>query len=176
MNGVHSHRCGLALGQFMPEVGCGHTWSHPDSTIDAPNTVFKEAHRCPRCGRGPWTYKVETSGEIEAMLKDYLNYENERNHKNHALYERLMRRALGQDTQILVKHHLTFEVAGQEPNEVPSADTLMFDHDLMTKVFGHRALAVMAQLAIRAAEERDEKLLWWLERVEAESTGAEGGL
>jgi hypothetical protein len=89
-------------------------------------------------------------------MKDYLAAENERNHRNHRVYERFMRLATGEDTNVLVKHHITFEVAADgEPNEVPSADTLMFCHELMEKVFGMSALALMAQLAVRPVEERD---------------------
>lgn len=96
-------------------------------------------------------------------MKDYLTAENERNHRNHRLYERLMRLAVGKDARVLVAHHLTFDVAAggeEEPNEVPSADTLMFCHVLMTQVFGLGALAVMAQLAVRPVEggERDKHL------------------
>lgn len=106
-------------------------------------------------------------------MKDYLMAENNRNHKNHRLYERLMRLAVGDDARVLVAHHLTFDVAKggeEEPNEIPSADTLMFCHELMTRVFGPSAMAIMAQLAVRPVEggERDahlENMLSLRERV-----------
>ena len=91
-------------------------------------------------------------------MKDYLVAENDRNHKNHALYERMLRKAFGPDTRILVAHHLTFEVAGGEPVEIPSADTFMFDHLLMQRVFGEDAGEVMAQLALTPTETRDQVL------------------
>lgn len=90
--------------------------------------------------------------------KNYEQYENDRNARNHQLYERLVRKAFGADTNILVVHHITFQVAGGEPNEIPSADTLMFDHVLMRKVFGDDAGEVMAQLALTPVETRDQVL------------------
>lgn len=93
-------------------------------------------------------------------MKDYLNSENERNHHNHALYERLLRLAFGPDVSVLVGHHLTFTLeAGGDPNEIPSADTTMFDHDLMARAFGTPGCyEVMAQLALEPAVQRDRRL------------------
>jgi hypothetical protein len=93
-------------------------------------------------------------------MKDYLTAENERNHHNHVLYERLLRLAFGPDIQILVAHHLTFEMAGSgDPNEIPSADTLIFDHDLMGRAFGTPGCyEVIAQLALEPAVQRDRRL------------------
>lgn len=118
-------------------------------------------------------------------MKDYLAAENARNHRNHRLYERFLRMAFGPEATVLVAHHLNYEVAegsGGEPIEIPSADTMMFCHELMEKVFGiddmHYA---MAQLAVRPVEERDPHFELLLDRLEekkrvknlsvAESTG-----
>lgn len=100
------------------------------------------------------------------MLKNYEVYENERNLRNHKLYERMVRKALGADTNILVVHHITFQVAGGEPNEIPSADTLMFDHVFMRKVFGEDYGEVMAQLALTPVETRDQVLMNFMEHLE----------
>lgn len=96
-------------------------------------------------------------------MKDYLVSENERNHRNHALYERMLRKAFGQDTAIMVVHHITVEVAGGEPFEIPSADTLMFDHVLMQRIFGEDSGEVMAQLALTPTETRDKVLSNFME-------------
>jgi hypothetical protein len=62
----HTHACGLGDGEG---TGCGHTWSHDDSCATLPDKEFKEAHTCPNCGAGPWTFKVESSrGAITSAL------------------------------------------------------------------------------------------------------------
>lgn len=100
-------------------------------------------------------------------MKNYLQYENERNQRNHKLYERLMRLAFGKDATILVAHHLNFELVGdEEPTEIPSADTLMFDHQLMQKVFGDNFYFYVAQLAVRPVEQRDVHLAFLLDKLE----------
>lgn len=90
-------------------------------------------------------------------IKDYLGYENQRNKRNAGTYAKLMQLALGDDVQILIGHHLTFEVGSDlsTENEIPSADCLMFDHDIMGKVFGVRAQEYMAELAVLPCEQRD---------------------
>lgn len=95
------------------------------------------------------------------MLKNYLVYEDERNQRNHRLYERMLRRAFGgADVTVLIAHHLNFMTEGMDkPVEIPSADTLMFDHDIMTRVFGHsRAHEIMRQLATVPCDMRDDVL------------------
>lgn len=100
------------------------------------------------------------------MTKNYEAYENDRNARNHQLYEKLVRKAFGADTNILVVHHITFAVAGSDPNEIPSADTLMFDHVIMNRVFGEDAGEVMAQLALTPVETRDKVLNNFMEMKE----------
>jgi hypothetical protein len=92
-----------------------------------------------------------------ADIKDYLSTENARNRAHHKLYERLMKAATGCD-DILIAHHLTFSLPGCEPNEVPSADTLIFCHDMMQKAFGGAYLHVMMSLAVEPNETREELL------------------
>lgn len=91
--------------------------------------------------------------------KDYLGTENARNKKHAELYTRIIRKAIG-SCDVLVGHHLTFEIGGDlsTENEIPSADTLLFDHDIMGAVFGDKAFLVMQSLAIMPADRRDELL------------------
>jgi hypothetical protein len=95
-------------------------------------------------------------------MKDYLGFENARNKEHAALYERLLRIALKDEKSIsvLIGHHICFECDGKldTENEIPSADCLMFDHDLMTKVFGDSAVNVMLALALVPMEVRDDTL------------------
>lgn len=97
------------------------------------------------------------------IVKDYLSYENTRNKTHAALYERLMRAAFG-ECAVIVGHHLTFEKNGDltTENEIPSADTLIFDHEVMKAVFGGQAKSIMMHLASVPAEERDLLLERWL--------------
>lgn len=99
------------------------------------------------------------------MFKDYLVYENQRNHDNHKIFQRFLQAALGeQKIEVLVAHHIVYTVldangdAVGEPNEIPSADTLLFDPDLMTAVFGEKARAIMMTLCHRTPDLREKVL------------------
>ena len=93
-------------------------------------------------------------------MKDFLSFEQARNKHRAALYEKMLRIAFGESCAVLVGHHIGFEFGGDinTENEIPSADTLLFDHDIMGKVFGSRSLAIMAELATIPAEKRDTRL------------------
>lgn len=92
-------------------------------------------------------------------MKDYLGYENKRNKDHAELYVRMIQKAFADEgnCEVLIGHHVTFEVNGvlSSENEIPSADTMMFDHDIMTRVFGTRAFAIMAILAATPCNGRD---------------------
>ena len=94
----------------------------------------------------------------QTTIKDYLGTENARNKANAALFTALLQAAFGPDIDVLVGHHITFERHGQidSENEVPSADTLIFDHAIMFKVFGERALSIMLRAAAKPCEQREE--------------------
>lgn len=103
-------------------------------------------------------------------IKDYLGYENARNKRNAATYERLIKRAIGPGVKVavLVGHHITFELNGDlaTENEVPSADCLMFDHDFMGKVFGPHAVQIMQELVAVDCDKRDKMLKDFLDEIE----------
>lgn len=92
------------------------------------------------------------------MVKDYLGEENQRNKRHADLFQKLLQLAFGANVDVLVGHHLTFEVHGDisTENEVPAADTLLFDHDIMGKVFGSDAVPLMQRLAATRCEQREE--------------------
>lgn len=100
-------------------------------------------------------------------MKDYLSAENARNHRNHKIYERLLKAATGAG-EVLIVHHLTFMIPGQEANEIPSADTLIFDLELMTNVFGSKAQSVMQQLAVCNVDTRDALLEQYMDSLVSE--------
>lgn len=94
------------------------------------------------------------------QIKDYLESENARNREHAALFERIVKMAFGQDAAVLVGHHIGFEFAGDinTENEIPSADTMMFCHDLMKRIFGDAHLSIMSDLAKTPSEHRDARL------------------
>lgn len=99
-------------------------------------------------------------------MKDWLSYEQSRNKANASLYERILTIAdLGPDIAVLIGHHIGFEFNKDlsTENEIPSADTLIFDHDIMSRVFGSRFVAIMAELATVPADRRDSALKRHLE-------------
>lgn len=92
--------------------------------------------------------------------KDYLEYENKRNKSNSRLYIDIMKCALGEGWDVLVGHHILYQFGGDvtTENEVPAADTLMFDHDIMRAVFGGKCIEIMQELVCLTCDERDEEL------------------
>lgn len=103
-------------------------------------------------------------------IKDYLGFEHARNKRNAAVYEQLIRLAYareGSSIMTLTGHHLTFELDGDlsTENEIPSADCMMFDHEIMGRVFGSRAIAIMQGLAAVPCDQRDAILAYEVAKV-----------
>lgn len=92
--------------------------------------------------------------------KDYLGFENARNRKYAGLYTDIVKLALGCRWAVLIGHHILYEYDGRldTANEIPSADTLMFDHPIMRAVFGERCIEIMRELAAVPCEQRDQML------------------
>lgn len=95
--------------------------------------------------------------------KYWLQAENDRNTHHGLIFVDLIKRAFGVDEVVMVGHHFVFEpdAAMQKRdltqlNEIPSADTMIFDHDIMGAVFGDRARAIMIECACTPAAQRDE--------------------
>lgn len=88
--------------------------------------------------------------------KDYLTWENGRNHRAKKLYTDIMHEAFGASEGIVIGHHLTFDE--DDPDEIPSADTLIFDHTVARKIWGSGYLDVLRQLAQVPCELRDDLL------------------
>lgn len=98
-------------------------------------------------------------------VRKYFRDEVARNKASAALFEDMLRYAFGPKTVVIVGHHLTVEDSTgtteeniQTENEIPSADTFMFDHDIMGALFGDDALMVMQALASVRVELRDKLL------------------
>lgn len=100
-------------------------------------------------------------------VKDYLSSETVRNKQHASTYERFLKAALPERRlSVFVGHHISFEIDGDlsTENEIPSADCLMFDHELMGTVFGqHNGVAIMRDLAGYNCDERDARFKFWLD-------------
>lgn len=90
--------------------------------------------------------------------------ENERNHRNRELFKAVIREAYGVE-DVMIGHHLYYEncQTGNDgspyhhPQEIPSADALIFNHDVARKLWGgEHYLAVLRRLASEPIETRDE--------------------
>lgn len=95
--------------------------------------------------------------------KYWLAWENERNVQHGPVFIELIRRAFAVDEVVMVGHHFVFEPKAAmqhldltKLNEIPSADTLLFDHEIMSEVFGPAdAIDIMVALARLPAAKRD---------------------
>lgn len=98
--------------------------------------------------------------------KYYLQAENDRNTHHGSLFIDIIKRAFGVDEVVMVGHHFVFEPQTAmtaldltQLNEIPSADTIIFDHDIMGSVFGARdSIRIMQDLASLPVALRDARL------------------
>lgn len=95
-----------------------------------------------------------------AQPRPYLEDENGRNKAHGQIYISLVKAAFGGEYQVFVGHHIAYQRGGDlsTQNEIPSADALMFDHDIMRATFGDRAISCMQRLASVPTEQRDAML------------------
>lgn len=99
-------------------------------------------------------------------MKNYLQSELQRNHEHKHVYDRLLKRAVA-NCRVETGHHITLHIEGEEDgNEVPSADTVLFDHDFMKAVFGDGYRMVIMDLALEPAEGRENLLDRHLDQLE----------
>lgn len=96
-------------------------------------------------------------------------WENKRNKTSGDLFERIIIEATGA-SKVIIAHHLTYVAEGfgtdedgrQYPIEVveelPSADTLIFDHVIARKIWGVRWREMLKELALEPVETRDALL------------------
>lgn len=88
----------------------------------------------------------------------YLSGEGKRNRANADLFQALLCLAWGDDCQVITGHHVSFLFNGDlsTEDEVPSADSLLFDHDVMKTVFPADYLAIMAHIAVLPRYDRED--------------------
>jgi hypothetical protein len=100
---------------------------------------------------------------------DFILDEKRRNWENRETYGRLMRRGLGcQQAQIVFSHHLVFHPGPNiPPQEIPAADTLIFNPAIMAKAFGPiGGRQIAAHLATLDLDARDRQLKQYLDDTE----------
>lgn len=92
-------------------------------------------------------------------------YENDRNSVYSELYKAIIREVYGV-TDVICAHHLTYVRTEKRSDgfeyqvvqEIPSADTLIFDHEVAEKLWGKGFKSILMQLALEPCETRDELL------------------
>lgn len=79
----------------------------------------------------------------------YLSGEGKRNRANADLFRALLCIAWGDDCMVITGHHVSFMFDGDlsTEDEVPSADCLLFDHEIMGRVFPEDYMEIMRDLA-----------------------------
>ena len=98
-------------------------------------------------------------------LKEEGAYENDRNAQSRELFKAIIREVYNV-TDVIIAHHLTYVAVDKHPDgfeyqqvqEVPSADALIFDHDVAKKLWGKQWQAVLTKLALCPVPERDALL------------------
>lgn len=91
-------------------------------------------------------------------------YENDRNADSSKLFRDILAEVYGA-TQSIIAHHLTYVTedmqdgfAIQTVQEIPGADTLIFDHDIAKKLWGDAWKDVLISLALEPVATRDALL------------------
>jgi len=87
-------------------------------------------------------------------------WENDRNR----CYKQLIRDVINECFEVMdtpyVRHHIVYEVPdeiqGALPQEIPSIDTVWFEHTVAKKLWGDRYLKVLSLLACEPVETRDQ--------------------
>ncbi len=92
-------------------------------------------------------------------------YENDRNTKNRELFKAMIREAYGAE-DVIIAHHLTYvahetrvenghEFTYEIVEEIPSADTLIFDPVAAKIIWGDGWRDMLTAVAVMGTEERD---------------------
>lgn len=109
---------------------------------------------------------TDTQGDFTPTgIKIEGQYENHRNGDHSAIFKAMIREAYGV-TDVICGHHLVYQVEEKRADgftytfveEIPSADTLIFDHDVASKIWGPNFLDVLVKLACEPIATRDKLL------------------
>jgi hypothetical protein len=91
------------------------------------------------------------------------SYENDRNRASSELFKAIIREAYGV-TDVIVAHHLTYVAEDKRADgftyetvqEIPSADALIFDHEVAKKLWGESWKERLYAFAMEPIATRDE--------------------
>lgn len=85
-------------------------------------------------------------------------WENDRNGASRKLVHDIFAHLYGPDVQTIIAHHLCYQIQDGDyfiVEEIPSMDSLIFDHELARKLWGDNFRSALQTLATLPAEERD---------------------
>lgn len=87
----------------------------------------------------------------------YLSGEGKRNRHNADLFHAMLCIAWGQDCAVITGHHVSFMFDGDlsTEDEVPSADCLLFDHEVMRAIFPGDYRDILQRLALMQRYDRE---------------------
>ena len=96
-------------------------------------------------------------------------YENDRNADSKDLFKCIIREVYGTENRemdVIIGHHLSYEWREKRADgfiytfvqEIPSADTLIFDHDVAKKLWGAQWRSIIYMLAVEPCATRDQLL------------------
>jgi len=113
---------------------------------------------------------------MSIQVKSFLSTEGKRNRANADLYLDMLQLAYpGEVLDVIVGHHICFEFDKDiaTENEIPAADTLLFDHEIMSKIFGKAvALQHMHHMVELDAGAREDYIRLEVQRVKARKEDA----
>lgn len=107
-----------------------------------------------------------------SMLQDFTptgvkiegTYENDRNAESADLFKAIVREACGAG-DVIIAHHIVYVCVERRDGfdyqiveEIPSADALIFDHDIARKIWGRDYATILAQFAAEPVATRDKLL------------------
>ncbi len=88
----------------------------------------------------------------------YLSGEGKRNRHNADLFQALLCTAWGVGCSVMTGHHIAFLFDGnlETEDEVPSADCLLFDLEIMGAVFGEERDSILLRIALMNRDDRED--------------------
>ena len=109
---------------------------------------------------------------MDSKVKDFTpagtkidgTYENDRNADSAELFKSIIREACDVH-DVIIAHHLVYVTVEKRDGfdyqiveEIPSADSLIFDHDIARKIWGEGFISVLQRLAAEPVATRDKLL------------------
>ena len=100
--------------------------------------------------------KAAADVNAERTKLGLIDHEADRNIANGDLFEAIIREAHEGVTFVAAGHHFMVLCTGRHvPLEIPSADSLIFDHRVAKVIWGADYKLVLSRLALEPAESRD---------------------